>query len=673
MTALFWFVCLSCLSQTAKIDSLKRRLYSSSGDASRLHTMLDLFAEDESLPRDTLWEYVLKARNWAITLHDKRSLSLTVLAQADAYLRRDNADSAKALIESELAKYHVKDAVNRDVYFKLARERISYLDYGDHFKDATAEAFSLIREAEAYKDSVVVASCLNSLSAWSYDMDFVDEARRYSYQALASTSSTPPFYSVLASICFNLGENYKWIKRLDSAEYFINLGMDYGRRLDNLYYQSFGLQKMAAIEIEKEHYPGAEKDILESMRLIEKVDGDRPNLGKVIVLANVYRNWNKADKAIAVLNDGLYRDSVYRKTAPHHGGEDASLMQRMFTYDLLGKCYRDIKDHQHYAQILEKTIAAKDTIYKLNSAAALAELQTKYEVEKKEATIARQRLALIQDRYLFYASLVFVFLSGTIVWLLFKYYRRKQGMRLQRLQDEEKLLAAQAVAAAEEAQRRRISADLHDNLGAQLSFIKRNVNFILDHPEGFDAEDERKYLGYVNDTAQNAMIDLRETIWVLNRDQVDIQEFADKLKSYLRQQLQGRYMIRWNFSENLRKSWKFSSGEVMHLFRIVQELISNVIKHANADEISILFEGYEQGVFRLEIKDNGRGFDVNGNYEGHYGIENIQQRAREIEAQLSLQSDPVDGTRVVLERSGIVQNNTFELLEGVDKSVNIVH
>src|ERR1700761_2342336 len=102
--------------------------------------------------------------------------------------------------------------------------------------------------------------------------------------------------------------------------------------------------------------------------------------------------------------------------------------------------------------------------------------------------------------------------------------------------NEEKRLAAGAVADAQERERKRIAADLHDNLGAQLSFIKRNVDFIMDQPAGFNQADERKYLGAVNDIAQSAMVDLRETLWVLNKDQVSIQEFADKLKSYLRQQ-----------------------------------------------------------------------------------------------------------------------------------------
>jgi signal transduction histidine kinase len=232
--------------------------------------------------------------------------------------------------------------------------------------------------------------------------------------------------------------------------------------------------------------------------------------------------------------------------------------------------------------------------------------------------------------------------------LIFREVRRKQKLKLRQLQEEERLLSEKAVADAEETERRRIAADLHDNLGAQLSFIKRNVDFIMDQPAGLSLADERKYLSSVNDIAQSAMIDLRETIWVLNKDEVSVQEFADKLKSYLKQQLMGKETIQWQFKEDISDNWKLSSGEVMHLFRIVQEVISNIIKHAEAGRINIKFNSGAPGCYHLEIYDDGKGFDVGSKYDGHYGLENIEQRAVEISAVLSITSDADNGTHIIL-------------------------
>jgi signal transduction histidine kinase len=227
--------------------------------------------------------------------------------------------------------------------------------------------------------------------------------------------------------------------------------------------------------------------------------------------------------------------------------------------------------------------------------------------------------------------------GGVIGLLLFRDFRTRQ-----------KRQSEKAVAEAEETERRRIAADLHDNLGAQLSLIKRNVDFIIDQPQGFSQEDEQKYLNSVNDIAQNAMVDLRETIWVLNKDEVYIEEFADKLKAYVKQQLPGKETIKWSFNENIAQNFKLSSGEVMHLFRIVQEIISNIIKHAEARQIIVDFESKSLDSYRIAISDDGKGFNVGTRNEGHYGLENIERRAKEISAKLLIESAPAGGTSLVL-------------------------
>jgi signal transduction histidine kinase len=319
-------------------------------------------------------------------------------------------------------------------------------------------------------------------------------------------------------------------------------------------------------------------------------------------------------------------------------------------------------DSKNYEAYLEKIIAGKDSFYTTNSANAIAELETKYKVQKKEATIAQQQLALVRDNYMFYGSVVVGIFGCTIALLIFREVRRKQKQRIQQLRDEEQRRSTEAVASGQEKERKRIAADLHDNLGAQLSFIKRNVNFIIDRPEGFNRTDERKYLDQVNDTAQNAMVDLRETIWVLNRYEVSVQEFADKLKSYLRQQLMDRKITNWEFKDDISENWMLSSGEVMHLFRIVQEVISNIIKHACADHISINLNSHGPDTYELEIIDNGKGFDVDGEYDGHYGLENIQARSATVNARILIESTLGKGTRVLLTK---MQNSTHELYDNV--------
>ncbi len=99
---------------------------------------------------------------------------------------------------------------------------------------------------------------------------------------------------------------------------------------------------------------------------------------------------------------------------------------------------------------------------------AIADFETKYQVQKKEATIAQQQLALVRENYLFYGSVVIAMLGAVIAFLISRDIRRKQRLKMQQQQEQERLLSEKAVADAEETERRRIAADLHDNLGARI-------------------------------------------------------------------------------------------------------------------------------------------------------------------------------------------------------------
>jgi len=638
-TLLLLFSLAGCLAQTSKIDSLKLLVRHEKNAKNELHDLLDLCGEYETLPEDTLWSFALKTKTLAVQLKDKRALSLAVLAQANAYMRWNNPDSADALINAEIAKYKVSDPATRSVYFKLAGARIDLLR-NISYKDALTEVYAVLRKAELYNDSLTMAESMNTIGALNYDLDQLPQGMNWLYKALSFTTGAPAFDNINASICLNLADNYWWTGKEDSAMYFVNKADRLSARSQDLYLLSVGSQKRAVIYLKRLQYEKAGLAILKSLQLIEKVEGKAPQQDKLIVLASVYEHLKKYDRAITVLNDGRTKDSLYKVEAKHtiHRKENSDF-QTLFYDDELAKCYKLKGDTKNYAEVLEKIIAEKDSIYKINSASAIAELETNYRFQKNEAMIARQKLELARQDYLLYGSSLIVLLIAVIIWLIYKASRRRQIM-----------LATKAVAEAEEGERKRISADLHDNLGAQLSFIKRNVEFLIDRPQGFRASDERRYLDYLNDFARDAMIDLRETIWVLNKEEVFVRDFADKLKFYLGQQLHSAENISWEFRDRIQVNWKLSSSEVMHLFRVVQELVNNAIRHAKASRITIEFTSAANQQYQLEVQDNGCGFEIRDKRLGHYGLNNVSQRAKELTAELKIISEAELGTRIVLKK-----------------------
>jgi two-component sensor histidine kinase len=197
-------------------------------------------------------------------------------------------------------------------------------------------------------------------------------------------------------------------------------------------------------------------------------------------------------------------------------------------------------------------------------------------------------------------------------------------------------------------ERERISRELHDNIGTQLSYISNSIDWLLEKPGAFNKEEEKSRLAVVNDTARNLVVDLRETIWAMKKEFILLDEFADKLKLYLQSQTSLRPQMETVITENIQKKYTFSPTEALNIFRVCQEAIANSVRHSQAEKICLnILSGYDKE-FSFTIEDNGRGFVRQQHYNGHYGLENMTHRAAESGARLSVESEPGKGTRVTI-------------------------
>src|SRR5690606_25304719 len=100
-------------------------------------------------------------------------------------------------------------------------------------------------------------------------------------------------------------------------------------------------------------------------------------------------------------------------------------------YSTLAENYKVAGNTGEYTSTLERLITLKDSVYQSNSAIALAELQTRYEVEQKENTIIRQRFTLVKKNFFLYGSLALLLIVIASAWLLFRGYRRRQQLRME--------------------------------------------------------------------------------------------------------------------------------------------------------------------------------------------------------------------------------------------------
>jgi signal transduction histidine kinase len=343
-----------------------------------------------------------------------------------------------------------------------------------------------------------------------------------------------------------------------------------------------------------------------------------------------YANNNQAQKGIKICKEGIEIAEKYKI--------DTKLL---FLYSSLAENYKVVGDGQNYSKTLEKIIYLKDHVLQKNSVQSISEIQTKYEAEKNEKIIALQKLDLITKNYWLYGSSIFALLTAIIFWLIFKNYRRKQNQKMQQALEEEKRIAAKSIIDAEEHERKRIAADLHDNIGAYATAISADVEKITD--EGFLKSEH--HLHNLQQHSNEIINSLRDTIWVLNKENLTITSISDRLKNYVNKLQPSYEKINIQIIEEIDHDQKISSQNALNIFRIVQEAIHNAIKHSKASSLIINIMCKEK--MSISVIDNGLGLDQTQIIKGE-GLNNMQMRAKEIGMTLSVQSKENMGTSVIL-------------------------
>jgi len=189
-------------------------------------------------------------------------------------------------------------------------------------------------------------------------------------------------------------------------------------------------------------------------------------------------------------------------------------------------------------------------------------------------------------------------------------------------------------------ERLRLAREIHDGIGATLSAMIMQIDYILslENPEDMKGEIEE-----LKNISEEGMDELRRAVMLLRTD--------FDLKNMLSNMID-RFRSRYNHSVSsniVLKEHNLKPDELLAIFRIIQEALTNIARHSEAKSvnISVLIDG--RG-FEISIQDDGKGFDVSTGLEHHYGIINMKERARLIGAELRIESSPGSGTRVFLKR-----------------------
>ncbi|KGP90055.1 histidine kinase [Pontibacillus chungwhensis BH030062] len=218
---------------------------------------------------------------------------------------------------------------------------------------------------------------------------------------------------------------------------------------------------------------------------------------------------------------------------------------------------------------------------------------------------------------------------------------QSQVKSLQRMADEKSEFAKTAHKAATIEERQRLARDLHDAVSQQLfalTMMAQATERLFDQ----DPDRAKAQLGEITSMSLQAQTEMRALLLHLRPVHLSGESLHEGIQTLILE-LQEKCQI--EFSVDLDDAVALSDGAEEHLFRIVQEALSNILRHAEASDVQISLKGMNDQVF-LHISDNGKGFHVNQDKKTSYGLKTMQERTDEIGGTFALRSKPGEGTYI---------------------------
>ncbi len=304
---------------------------------------------------------------------------------------------------------------------------------------------------------------------------------------------------------------------------------------------------------------------------------------------------------------------------------------RMDALDYAAQFYHVLGDSNKAWTHLTAYHELKDSIFEKNNQNQLLYYQTAFEAERKEKILHQQKSEIqqIQKERDATERLMIIAMtgSGLVFGIMFLIHFWRRSRREKRLQED----FASRLIEQQENENKRISENLHDGLGQSLLLIKNQV--ILNKDEGAQK---------MVDQAIAEVNSISKALHPLQLEQLGLTEAIRTNISTLDQNSEIFFSADLEYIDNL-----FPKTKIVNIYRIVQEVLSNVVKHSGAQACRVELKKLQQQVL-LVVQDNGRGFEFTSEYEkiGSLGLKTLRSRVQQLKGQLLFDTKKGSGTLV---------------------------
>lgn len=489
------------------------------------------------------------------------------------------------------------------------------------FTCASEYFFQVLKLAEKLGDSLYVAVASSDLAAVFQETNHLREARLFAEKAIRMLEpmNAPEYLGDAYNV---LGNVYYMINKDSIAFYYYGKAITAWERAADTLGLFVGYKNLGACLTEAGQVNEGLLVMEKSLRYLRPSDDSVRWFSAYMTLGEALVYNHQLEKGRAYLSKAaafLPHTKPYYKLNSYH--------YALYYYYKKKKAFdKALEQHELYKQY-------SDSVFSLEKSRLMQELNTRYETEKKEARILFQEEQIRQEKKI--RSLVAVALTSLLLLLtaLFVINRQRLQQKTERLLQKQHEKNLQDIFLAEQNERIRIARDLHDSIGQKLAVIKMLL-------PGSGRENADRVAAFVDETAN-------EVRTISHNLMPEILRFG-LLKAL------ENMAIQINASHNIRTELKIDEGlktlslnkeTELTLYRTIQELVSNILRHARTDVLSLELKK-EDHHLGIVISDRGVGFNpqIIKSSEG-LGWKNIEARIRLLGGTFSVQSEHDRGSR----------------------------
>lgn len=309
----------------------------------------------------------------------------------------------------------------------------------------------------------------------------------------------------------------------------------------------------------------------------------------------------------------------------------------LLVYTSLANLNKGIENYKEAFQYLEKNQLLNDSLNSENLKNKLQELDTKFQTAEKDKNILLLGKSQYKQRTFIYTLVSIVMGLLLFSFLLFRNFNARKKINeqeIRQLQQGKKIDAAQNMLQGEESERTRLARDLHDGLGGMLTGVK----FQLNSMKGNVILSEENAETFTRSISQldNAIAEMRRVAHNMMPEALLKFGLNDTLKNYCDSVSQNSGLA-ISFQSFGMENRLEQTTEIV-IYRVVQELLNNTLKHANATNVYIQLSRNENTI-SLTVEDDGKGFDVSKVANSGIGLSNIQHRVDYLNGKMDIKSD----------------------------------